>query len=269
MYALKDINMAIMAFPSWAYIGAKRLQLEYRRTIVGSLWLILGFGISTTGIAVLLAQLQGMTLAIHVPYVAFGMAIWNFISMSMIGGSTVFEQNRAMMLQLPLPRTAFVISHVVKNLILFAINLATACVISLLFGWTPSVETFVIVPALLLCIPAAFAVTTLMGVIATRIPDLGELTASIMRLGFFLTPIFWRVDAPSARFHGADQTLDILGLMTIWNPFTHFLEIVRDPLLGEASTLLNWQVSIVLVGALVVAALIALQIAGRRVTYWL
>lgn len=269
MYAFNDIRAALTGFPAWAFIGAKRLQLEYRRTIVGSLWLVLGFGFTTTGIAVLLAQLQGLPLATHVPYVAFGFAIWNFISSTVTNGAVVFQQNRAMLLQLPLPRTAFVIAHVVKNLLLFAINLATALAIALMFGWRPGPEVLVLIPALLLCIPAAFAATILMGVFATRIPDIGELVASIMRLGFFLTPIFWRVDAPSARFPGAEAPLDILGFMMIWNPFTHFLEIMRDPLLGEASSLLNWQVACGLTFVLTIAAFISLQLAGRRITYWL
>jgi ABC-2 type transport system permease protein/lipopolysaccharide transport system permease protein len=83
------------------------------------------------------------------------------------------------------------------------------------------------------------------------------IVTSVMQIVFFMTPIIWSADKMPQR----------AWLLTV-NPFYHFIEIVRSPLLGRTGTLENWAVSI---GITLVMACVALAFFARtrsRIAYW-
>ena len=61
----------------------------------------------------------------------------------------------------------------------------------------------------------------LLSVVAARYPDIAELTQTLLRLFFFITPIIWM---PGAGKGAA------IGAFIYANPFYYLLEIVRGPL---------------------------------------
>ena len=263
MYAFEDLREAFSNLRGWSYLAVKRIQLEHRRTWIGSAWIVLAFAITSAGIGALLAQLQGRPMTEHVPYVMFGFAAWNFISASITGGCAVMVNAKPFLLQMPTPRSVFVLSATLRNLYLLLIQLFTAACVSLLFGWRPDISNLWVVPAVLIYILAAFGTVTFLGLVCARARDLGQLVESVMRLSFFFTPIIW---APGARLAGDGG---LISFMMTWNPFTYVLLAFRDGLLGQSPDPLNWAIMLALTAVLLLVGLIALQTAGRRVTYWL
>jgi ABC-2 type transport system permease protein/lipopolysaccharide transport system permease protein len=58
------------------------------------------------------------------------------------------------------------------------------------------------------------------------------------------------------------------GIFVNVNPFYHYLEVVRQPLLGHAPTTLNW---IVVVGMTMLLGLVSFVFFSRyrsKITYW-
>ncbi|WP_041637005.1 ABC transporter permease [Maricaulis maris] len=269
MYALADFKSALSGLDRWAYLGVKRLQIEYRRPLIGSLWIVLGFATSAIGIGVLLSSLLGVPASQHVPYVAFGFAVWNFISTSVVAGCSVLVANRSMLLQMRAPRTAFVLVHVVRNGVLLLLCLITASFISLAFGWRPTLEVFAALPGLVLVIATAVCTTTVFGLVAARMPDFTEIVGSVMRLSFFFTPIIWIPDRRSNHLESAGFGEGFLYYVYTYNPFTYFLNIVRQPILGEPTAATDWIVASSICCVMMVASICTLQAYGRRITYWL
>lgn len=267
MYALNDCLAALKGIDRWGYIGVKRLQLDYRRAFIGSLWVVVAFAATSTSIGFLMASLMGLPPSEHLPYVAFGFAIWNFIAVIISSGCNVFYSNRPMLLQLPAPRSGFVIIHVVRNGALLFVQLFVAICISLFFDWSPNFYSIGVVPALILLIVTAYCATMTVGLISTRFPDFGELMASIMRLAFILTPIMWSFET---RYGAASEepTRGFLYWVYTFNPFTYYVNILREPLLGRAASLLDWMVTGALSVILLIAAFILLQTVGRRLALW-
>ncbi|MDF1769370.1 ABC transporter permease [Maricaulis sp.] len=269
MYAIDDVASALKSAQSLGYLAVKKLQLEYRRSIIGSLWIVIAFVITATGIGVLLAELTGRQMSQHVPHVLFGMAAWNFVNNIVTSGCNVFHANRSMILQVPLPRATFVITQVFRHGTLFLVQLATAVVVAALFGWRPGIESFYVLPAIVVFAVAGFGVTFLVAFLTLRLPDIGEIIASVMRLAFFFTPIIWVFETRTARFEVASGESSLMAFLVRWNPFTHFIEIVRSPLMYDGASVLNWIVAVGLAAALFILGMISLQIAGRRLAYWL
>jgi ABC-2 type transport system permease protein len=254
------------AFPRlriWAYLAFKQIQFEHRRSVLGSAWIVLSYAITATGIGFLMSQLQGRELLVHVPHVMFGLAIWNFISGAVISGGDIMVTSRSYLLQMNLPRSLFVLSLLLRLSYLLGIQLLTACMICLFFGWRPSLEMVWVLPAFGVYLVTAFGLVLTLGMVAARFRDVATLIGSCMRLIFFFTPIIWA--AGSAR----DQVEGFMGLLVRWNPFAYVLNTLRDGLVGLPADPLNWIVSLALAGLFLVTGIVALDRMGRRVTYWL
>ncbi len=262
-YAWSDMAAAFPRLRIWAYLALKQIQFEHRRSILGSAWIVLTFAITATGVGYLMAQLQGRELAVHIPHVMFGLAIWNFISGAVTGGTDIMVNSRAYLLQMKLPRSLFVLSMLLRMSYLLGIQLVTAMIICLFFGWRPNWEIVWILPAFGIYLVAGFGAALLLGMIAARFRDVSTLVGSCMRLVFFFTPIIWAAGS------GRDGAEGFIGLLMRWNPFTYVLDALRDAIVGLPPEPLNRLVTGVIAVTLLAAGILALDRLGRRVTYWL
>jgi ABC-type polysaccharide/polyol phosphate export permease len=71
-------------------------------------------------------------------------------------------------------------------------------------------------------------------IVGARYRDLSEVVQAVMRIAFLATPIIWM---PAQEGRG-----DVLGAFLTCNPFYHFLELIRAPLLGNPIAPLSWLV---------------------------
>ena len=80
---------------------------------------------------------------------------------------------------------------------------------------------------------------------------------SIVRIAFFVTPIIWMPESLPGR-----------AVLLEFNPFFHYVELVRAPLLGQAPEFVSWLavLGMTLGGWLV--ALVMFRNYRWRVAYW-
>ena len=103
------------------------------------------------------------------------------------------------------------------------------------------------------------------GIVSTRFRDLTPITQSIVQLMFFLTPIVWIYDD---LLNSPNPAIAERARIAEFNPFLHFIEIVRAPLLGADQQLRHW---VIVVGITILGWVLALTIMRRyraRVAYW-
>ena len=74
------------------------------------------------------------------------------------------------------------------------------------------------------------------GILGARFRDISEIISALMGALFFITPIIWIADGNGRG--------GILGPYLTYNPFHHFLELVRAPILGTQIDILSWFVVI-------------------------
>ena len=97
-----------------------------------------------------------------------------------------------------------------------------------------------------------------MGCIGAWSADFQQLVPAIMRIAFFATPVFWDYDGRGG----------MRVQLAHYNPFTHFLEIFRSPLLGHYPTATNWIVVLSLTAILWVLAILAFKFFRSRLAAW-
>ena len=71
-------------------------------------------------------------------------------------------------------------------------------------------------------------IAVLAGIVATRFRDIPPIIASLTQLLFFMTPIVWRTTRCCSNPAVAER-----ARIAELNPVLHFVEILRQPLLGQ------------------------------------
>ena len=103
----------------------------------------------------------------------------------------------------------------------------------IIFPQPLSATVLLAVPAFLLLMLNGGWLALLSGIIATRFRDIPPIIASLTQLLFFMTPIVWSYERLKSNPLAAYVEL---------NPVMHFVEIVRQPLLGQPIVWRHWAV---------------------------
>lgn len=215
------------------------------------------------GLGILYSALLGLPIATYLPHVAVGLLIWNFVSGCILEGSEVFIANEGLIKFLPAPLTLYVYRLLWRQILSFLHNLVVWVVLMIVFPHPLSWSLLLAIPAFaLLCVNGAW-VAVLSGILASRFRDIPPIIASLTQLVFYMTPIVWSVDVL-----GGKEGLTGMAQLVELNPVLHFLEIVREPLLGEPIVIRYWLVASLITVVGWAVALLCLRNYRARVPYW-
>ena len=239
-------------------LGWQEIRQRYRRSVLGPFWLTLSTAAMVFAMGPLYGKLLNQPLSGYFAYLAISLITWFFISSIINESCSVFISAESFIKQIKMPLSIYVLRCVWRNLIMFGHNLIVALVVMLFYP----PETIRYLPLFLLGVMIIALngvwLGLVLGLICARFRDVPPIVASLTQILFFLTPIMWRPEMLGASRLAADL-----------NPFFHFIEIVRAPLLGYPPTSVNvaWVLSITLLGFAVMLALFTRYRA--RIAYWL
>ena len=227
---LDDIVQSFASPPLWITLGWYDFTLRYRRTYFGPLWELLVVGVWIAGLGVLFGRLLEAGEN-YLVYLSVGVILWSYISSILTTGAAVFVSNARAISSINNPLFTYVLRNGVEHWAKMAVH--TLILIGVLvwsevqIGW----QTLLAAPGLLLLFLGAMWAVPLLGFAGARYRDLTHLIRAGMRFLFFATPVFWYVDGLGDR--------EFIALV---NPFTHYLEIVRAPLMGETASMFSWSI---------------------------
>lgn len=248
-------------FTSLLYMTYFDFVVSYRRTVLGPLWVLIGPSLFTLMLGGLFAQLSGSSEELFVPHLAIGYITWNLMTGFISDPTTVFRRGAPRILQGDMTLLDVMAVEVMYHVLHYLHMLPIIVVVILYYDSPITAWTAVSLVGLAILIINGIWTTLFIGIISVRYRDLAEMLPAIMRIAFLATPIVW---LPSA---GGKE--GILSLFVTWNPFHHFLELIRAPLLGQSIDLLSWLVvgGITVVGFLMSA--LAYRSLAHRVPLWL
>ena len=254
----RDLLQGLRMRSVWGAFAADEIQQRYRRSVLGVAWIILSYLFFVAAIAVFFGGFSGAGARAFTNYVAIGYAAFAFLVGNVVDGCEVFKQARTWIKSTPLPYSIYIYKSIARSLFPFVLQLAAAFAIMAAFDWRPTWSMLLALPALLMFIVNAVWVQVFMGYWGARYRDIGHLVSAITRVLFFTTPILWVFE---------ERTGLVRRLAEI-NPFTHFIEIFRTPILGAAPSAGSWWA----VGAITVAGWTVTVISTRnlryRLPYW-
>ena len=240
-------------------LGWQDVKQSYRRSAIGPFWITIGMAVQILTIGLVFGLLFGAPLEEFLPFLATGLILWTFISSTISSGATSFIAGEAIVRQLPIPQYLHVMRVIWRDAIMLAHNVVIIPGVFLFFLRVPDWHLLLVIPGFLLTATFLYSTAYVIGLLTTRFRDIQQIVASIMTVIFYMTPVIWQ---PTALPEGTAELL--LGL----NPFYHFLEIMRSPILGQAPTTENW---IIASSISLIAGAVAFLVARKyknRLAYW-
>jgi len=243
----------------WLMLGWQDIKQRYRRSVLGPFWLTISTAVMVAGLGVLYAAIFAQPVAVYIPYLAIGLVIWTFISGAVADGCNAFIASDGIIKQIRVPFLSHGLRAVWRHLIILGHNAVIVIVVIVLFEENHDLGAFALVlPALALLVLNAAWMTLVLGTLCARFRDVPLIVANMMQLMFFITPIIWQPNLLPTRH-----------AFVLWNPFHHFIEIVRAPLLGDVPAITSWIVVAVITVAGWMCCFLFFRRYRRRIAYWL
>ncbi len=263
--AFADLSAAWKQRTLWGHLGWQDIKQGYRRSVLGPLWITISTGVMALAMGILFSAIQNQPIEFFLPYVTVGLVCWTFINNCINEGAHVFIANEGLIKQLPSPLTTHIFRLVWRQVLLFAHNFLIYFIMLAIFPQELKWTAFYAIPAFLLIVLNGGWVSLAVGIVSTRFRDIPPIIGSITMLLFYLTPIVW--DFGVLKNH-PNPVVSERAYLAEFNPFLHFIEIIRRPLLGQDQLFHHWLIVgiITLVGW--AAALVLLRNYRARVSYW-
>ena len=241
----------------WWLLAVNDIRSQYRHSTLGTLWITATTGVFAVTIGVIYGQFFGQDIASYLPYFATGFIIWTFLSgatnevtRTLIGASSLIQTSR-------MPISFHVMRMMAKNLLVFAHNITVIVAIWLWFRWPVDLTILLAVPGFLLLFVTLVSGGLALAIVCVRFRDIPPLVQAVTQFVFFASPIIWFPEQIK------------IGKALVWaNPVSHYLAVVRGPLLDRPVPVSSWiAVVIVTVACLLLAAFVYRRY-RNRVAFW-
>lgn len=240
---LDDLRAGLKRWPVWVALAGEDIGDQHRRTTLGPIWLLINY-LAFAGTFIFVFH-QGQSDTNYAAHAATGLLVWFYVMEVISQSVTLFPREESFIKGTRLPLSVYVFRLAMQSIIRSGYAMVGAAVIiamsgqafSLGWGWS-----LLGIALILITTPAAIITFALLG---TYVPDSQFLISNLMRIGMFLTPVFW--------VHGNEG--GIRGLFYYCNPFTYFVEVVRAPILTGQLPIIPLAVCTMLAAVLWIVAL--------------
>ena len=255
--AWRDIRDGWLLHRLWGTMGMQDIRQRYRRSKIGPFWLTISMGVMIGALGILYGALFKIDIADFLPYVAAGFVIWGLLSGLILDSTKSFISAEGLIRQLSVPLSVHVFRDIWRNLLIFFHNIWIYVAVSLWFGAFPGPIALLALVGVAVLTFNALWLGLLLGLLSARFRDIPQIIASIVQVTFFVTPIIWKADMLPGR-----------SFVLEFNPFFHFLDIVRGPLLGHYPTLFTWAAVMFMTCAGWLLTIVVYAKYRWRIAYW-
>jgi ABC-type polysaccharide/polyol phosphate export permease/glycosyltransferase involved in cell wall biosynthesis len=233
------------------------MRHRYVRSLLGPFWMSLQMAILVAVLGSVIGQLSNTDTASRLPMLALSMTAWTFLNGVVLDATTALQNSASLIRDRALAPVIFLLQCTFRQA-LFALH--NACVPMLLWLFLSPHDlshALAALPGLLLFIACTFALSLVLGAMATRYRDLKPIIESTLMIAFLASPVIWSSDIISHR-----------STVMRLNPLTHLFAVWREPLAGGHVD----PVSIVYVLAtlaLLVFASVLTMLHLRKAAFWI
>ena len=238
-------------------LALREYKNTYHGSILGQLWITLGFGIFVAIVGSLYTFILKVDAETYLPFFCAGIINWRFISNIISEGCMVFQKSRQYILGFDMPFSIFIFRSLIRACISFVYLFFVYFLIGIIFKVEIGLSVLSFIPGIMLVLLNSFWIMMILGIVCLRYPDIGHVINSITILLFFITPVFWPPDMAEKYKY-----------LAIYNPFYHYLEVMRDPLIGVMPDLSSF---VILFLMAVIGNLVALSIFAKQksnIAFW-
>lgn len=256
--ACADLVAGIVGWRLGALFAWQDIKQRYRRSTLGPIWLTLSSGIQMLVMGTMSSLLFNTPVHKSLPYVCAGGLFWALITSTINEGGTLLISVSSYITQIKISFSTFFTQILIRNTIVFAHSFIIYVFVAVYFGVIPGLGIVLWPLAILLNLICIAWMVVIVSIVSARYRDIPMIVQNMFTFLFWLTPIMY-----------FPEQLGKNGFILEFNPLTHMIAIMRDPLLGYPSNLVNWGVCIgIAVCGWGTAFLLFARFRGR-IVYWL
>jgi ABC-type polysaccharide/polyol phosphate export permease len=242
----------------WSALALQDIKLRYRGSVLGPFWLTITTLVTVFSMGFIYSHLFHTATISYMPYLGMGLIVWQLISSSITEGCNTFLASLELIQQVPVPFSIHAYRVVCRNFIVFGHNLVLVPVGVIVFQLPVDWHLLEAGAGCIVLAVNGLWVAIFLGIISTRFRDIAPIVASFLQVAFFLTPVFWPIDA-----------LGIYQPLAEYNPLFTAIDVIRAPVLGVPIMPHSWPV-LLLSTAVGCAATCYLFVRYRnRIAYWI
>lgn len=255
--ALLDLRSGLSKFRVWWNLGFIEVRLRYQRSVLGPWWVSISMLIFMLVLSVVFSKVFAVNFREYMLYFSSGYVIWAYISSYINESTELFRQNAGYIKQINLPLNLYIFKFFAKSIVVFFHNFIVFVVILLLFRSNPGWISLLAVPGFIVLSLNLYWMSLVVALVSTRFRDMVPIINSCVQVLFFATPITWD-------YHLLGSGSKIVR----YNLFSHFIDLVREPLLGRWPDSQSWAIAFLTALFGIPASLIVFSRIRTRVPFW-
>jgi len=261
MLDIEDLKKALVRFNLSLEIAKADLRKSYNRTVIGPFWETISLGLLLSIMSIVWSQIIKSDDVSYVPYLVIGMVVWRFISQVLNSSSWLFIERDDIIKYFNIPLSSLAITKVIYAIFIFFHHLPLIFIFCFYYKINLiHLNLFYLLYGIVVFIITSYSISLLIGILTLRFRDMISLINTITSVMIFFTPILWSPDKLSGKtkFYVID-----------FNIIYHYIELIRQPFLGNAPSNLNISVTLVSTLFLLTFALFILNKFKSKIRYWI
>nr|WP_242010521.1 ABC transporter permease [Acetobacter musti] len=256
LHALRDFRQGMALFRLGWMLGWLDIKLRYRGSMLGPFWMTISTAVLVGSMGVLYAALFHIELRVYLPFLSFSLVLWALLGSTVSEGCATFTRSAGLIHAVRMPFSTHVLRVTVRNFLTFLHSVGVIAIVFMIFHITPTLN-WQIPASLMLWGVDLYAITLLVGVLGARFRDIPPVSASVMQILFFVTPVLWK---PDLIYTGRQYML--------LDPCFPFLEIIRGTFMGTPVRPSIWLMAILYSMILWFISFLLFARMRARLAYW-
>jgi lipopolysaccharide transport system permease protein len=240
-------------------IGVRDLRHRYARSKLGQVWLMVSTGVMIGALSVVWSLLWRQPIHELMPFIGVGLIIWNYLSQVLLDSTSIFIVQGHLYRNQRMNFSVLIYSVIYKNTIMLAHSLIVIVVLIVALDVPVNLNLLQLVPAFGLAWIGMIWLGYIVAMICVRFRDVIQVIGTWLTVLFYITPVMWKPEFLPREYH----------LIIELNPFAQFLEILRNPLLGQPVSSYAWLCTTIVALGGGVMALAVIGRYQRRIIFWI
>ena len=198
-------------------------KLRYQSSFLGIIWMVLNPLLTAMVLFFVFRnvfQIRSINEVDFFSYVYSGVLILAFFTSALMDGSLQLRNNSSLLQRVNVPGETFVLAKIFSNLINFCISYAVLVLYMVLTNQDFSIAALEVIPLTFSLVLNTFALALLLSTLFSHFLDFEHLLRIFLMLLFYITPVFYSLEAITG------ISREILQ----FNPIFYYLEIFRGSL---------------------------------------
>ncbi|MHC2619603.1 ABC-type polysaccharide/polyol phosphate export permease/glycosyltransferase involved in cell wall biosynthesis [Bradyrhizobium huanghuaihaiense] len=233
------------------------MRHRYVRSLLGPFWMSLQMAIVVVVLGSVIGQMSNANMTARLPMLALSMTAWTFLNGVVLDATTALQNSASLIRDRALPPVIFLLQCTFRHALFALHNACVPLLLWLVFSPHDLSHALAALPGLLLFVACTFALSLVLGAMATRYRDLKPIIESTLMLAFLASPVIWSSDMINHR-----------STVMRLNPLTHLFAVWREPLAGGHVDPVSIVYVLVALALLVFASVLTL-VHLRKAAFWI